>query len=121
MAFYKAYYDDALSLVKNAHPNKKTRGVDILMEIPDSDVRRAVADTLFRHGRGGGAKNIQEALNKVGKKVAVDEPVGPETFKALQDVANNPKQAKTYLEILAAQRSAERKTEGTRNNIFLWE
>jgi hypothetical protein len=82
-AVMKDYFDQSLRTIGGA------RALDAL---PSKEAAAAFGDAIYRHGPGDGAEAIQRAINAVEKgRVAEDGKMGPETFKAFQTMANEPK------------------------------
>jgi peptidoglycan hydrolase-like protein with peptidoglycan-binding domain len=99
-AVYRGYFGFALSAVG---------GSAALSRIGNADAAAALADTLFRHGRTGGASIIQKAINGVStntNKVKVAGPVGKETLDAYARLAVDPATRRALLDQLAQQRTA---------------
>jgi len=89
---YRAYADHALSLAGGHKALGKL----------DAQSASALADTLFRHGREGGAEIVQNAINTVTPAaVKATGPVGPETFGAYQKLAADPATRKRLMDALA--------------------
>ena len=57
----------------------------IVDKMPD-EMKAFVQDMAFNRGAGGATKYIQQGLNDLGIKVAVDGKLGPQTLKAIQGV-----------------------------------
>jgi len=57
----------------------------IVDKMPD-EMKAFVQDMAFNRGAGGATKYIQQGLNDLGIKVAVDGRLGPQTLKAIQSV-----------------------------------
>ncbi|MDK9722142.1 MAG: hypothetical protein OEL53_13275 [Rhodospirillales bacterium] len=73
--------------------------------IPSPEAAAAFGDTIYRHGSGDGAKAIQLAINAVEKdKVSYDGRMGPETLKAFNELASDPKTRGALLDALGEQR-----------------
>jgi hypothetical protein len=92
---YDRYFDDVLGSTAKGiggiqHPS------DLLNRLPDRDMAAAVADTLFRHGRGKGAKLLQSTINATVDKLSREDPeleqlrldpdgrMGPQTYAAIE-------------------------------------
>ncbi len=102
---YRAYFDFALN---------RAGGSTALSRIPDADTAAALGDTLFRHGRTGGAKIIQNAINSVSAgSVAVSGPVGPNTMGAFIRIAADPNKTGRLLDAIGNERA--KAVRGTRN------
>lgn len=99
-AVYRAYFDFALSAAG---------GHTALSRVGNANATAALADTLFRHGRTGGAAIIQKAVNGVStnaNKVKVAGPVGTETLRAYARLAADPATRRALLDQIAQQRTA---------------
>ena len=93
---YRAYFDFALSLAK---------GSATLTRIGDPEATAAFADALFRHGRTGGARLIQQAINRVARtKVGTTGPAGEQTVRAFAGLAAAPKSRRLLLDALGDER-----------------
>jgi hypothetical protein len=57
----------------------------IVDKMPD-EMKAFVQDMAFNRGAGGATKYIQQGLNDLGIRVAVDGKLGPQTLKAIQGV-----------------------------------
>lgn len=57
----------------------------IVDKMPD-EMKAFVQDMAFNRGAGGATKYIQQGLNDLGIRVAVDGRLGPQTLKAIQGV-----------------------------------
>jgi len=94
---YRHYFDDALRTVDRTVP-----GSGNLQKIGDAKASSAFADTLFAHGRSGGAEAIQKAINKVTPNSVEDQgQMGPKTFKAYKKLSANPQTRRALLNALA--------------------
>ena len=94
---YRAYMNYALN---------RAGGVRALDSLASGETSAAVADTLFRHGRTGGAKIIVTAINDIrpGSLPPDGSVVGPATLPILQKMAQNPGDRAKLLDAIAAQR-----------------
>jgi hypothetical protein len=102
---YRAYFNFALD---------RAGGSTTLSRIPDADAAAALADTLFRHGRTGGAKILQNAINSVNPgAVSVSGPAGPETLREFIGIASDQKKVARLLDAIGNERA--RAVRGTRN------
>ncbi|MFA6020957.1 MAG: hypothetical protein WC722_11905, partial [Rhodospirillales bacterium] len=80
-------------------------GAKALDVIPSPEAAAAFGDTIYRHGSGDGAKAVQLAINGVEKdKVSYDGRMGPETLKAFNELASNPKTVGRLFDKLAQAR-----------------
>jgi hypothetical protein len=61
----------------------------LVSQLPQA-IQPFVQDLAFNRGMGGATKYLQEGLNSLGVKVAVDGAIGPKTLAAIGSV--NPKQ-----------------------------
>ena len=95
---YRAYMNYALNRVG---------GVRALDSLASDEASAAIADTLFRHGRTGGAKIIVTAINDIrpGSLPPDGTVVGPATLPILQKMARNPGDRAKLLDAIAAQRT----------------
>lgn len=108
---YRGYFDFALSLAK---------GSKALTRIGDPEVTAAFADTLFRHGRTGGAGLIQRAINKVSlTKVSTKGPAGEQTVGAFAKLAANSKTRRLLLDALADERRNKVKNDSNAKGEFI--
>lgn len=93
---YRHYFDDVLYTV-----DKKIPGSSNLKRIGNDEAAAAFADTMFAHGRRGGAEAIQNAINKVRPgTVNPDGNMGPKTFDAYRRLTGNPKTTRALLDAL---------------------
>ena len=93
---YRGYINFAL---------KNAGGSAALSRIGDSEAGATLADTVFMHGRGDGARLIQKAINDViPKKVPIGDAVGNKTFEAYKSLVADPSQRRRLLAALADQR-----------------
>jgi len=93
---YDAYFDDALGPVG---------GSKALDDLPDERTAAATADTIFRHGPGNGTRAIQRTINRTGpNRLATDGYMGPNTYKAIGDVAKSPNTRRRFLKLLPQER-----------------
>ena len=93
-------------------PLPPKQGRDFLLEIDNSDVIAATADTLFRHGAANdkGPKYIQEAVNEAlpdKQKISTQGGLGSQTLNALQDVADSPARRRAFLDALKQKRQED--------------
>jgi len=94
---YRAYFDFALN---------RAGGSSVLSRIPDADAAAALADTLFRHGRTGGARILQNAINTVNPgAVSVSGPAGPETLRKFIGIASDPNKVGRLLDAIGNERA----------------
>ena len=64
-----------------------------------------LADSLFVHGKSGGAKVIQRAINSVAaNKVSIDEAVGTQTVDAYKALLRYPITRRSILEAIGNER-----------------
>ncbi|MDK9722314.1 MAG: hypothetical protein OEL53_14145 [Rhodospirillales bacterium] len=102
VAVMKDYFDRNMSTIG---------GAKALEAMPSPEAAAAFGDTIFRHGSGDGAKAVQLAINGVEKdKVSYDGRMGPETLKAFNELASDPKTRGALLDALGDGR--DRITEG---------
>ena len=93
---YRGYLDFAL---------KDAGGSAALRQIDNPEAAAALADTLFMHGRGGGGRLIQNAVNDIiPKRVQADGVVGIKTIEAYKSLVADPNQHQMLLDALARQR-----------------
>lgn len=97
-AIYRHYFDDTLRTV-----DRSVAGHRVLDRLGSKEAAAAFADSVFSHGRSGGAKVIQEAVNRVYDKEALepDGAMGPKTFEAFRQLAVDPEKKPVLLEALA--------------------
>ena len=57
-------------------------------QLPEQ-IRPFAQDMAFNRGAGGATKYIQQGLNNLGQKVAIDGRLGPQTLQAIQGVEPN--------------------------------
>jgi hypothetical protein len=94
---YDAYFDDALGPVG---------GSKALDDLPDERTAAATADTIFRHGPGKGTRAIQRSINRTDpNRLATDGYMGPNTYKAIGDVAKSPETRRSFLKRLPQERA----------------
>ena len=115
LGVYELYFDEVFkSADKN---NGLKRGSDFLDGIGNATVASAIADPIFREGQEAGTKFIQDAINRLSdassnhKKIKADGIFGSQTYRALQEIAKDPKQTKIFLNYLADEKIAHRKKE----------
>jgi peptidoglycan hydrolase-like protein with peptidoglycan-binding domain len=93
---YDAYFDDALGPVG---------GSKALDDLPDERTAAATADTIFRHGPRNGTRAIQRTINRTDpNRLATDGYMGPNTYKAIPDLAKSPETRRSFLKILPQER-----------------
>ncbi|MDK9720704.1 MAG: hypothetical protein OEL53_05920 [Rhodospirillales bacterium] len=111
VAVMKDYFDRNTSTIGGA------KALDV---IPSPEAAAAFGDTIFRHGSGDGAKAIQLAINAVEKdKVSYDGRMGPETLKAFNELARDPKTREKLFDFLSRERlSLTRGQEAERMDHF---
>jgi hypothetical protein len=96
VAVMKDYFDRNMSTIGGA------KALDV---IPSPEAAAAFGDTIYRHGSGDGAKAIQRAIRLVApERVEADGKMGPETLKAFNEMARDPKTRGALLDALGEQR-----------------
>lgn len=97
-AAYRGYFDEVLAAVS---------GHAALARIGDPAAAAAFADTLFRHGRRGGSRLIQQAIAGVdGGGLSIDGRQGPATLAAYCRLAAAPATRRRLVDALADARLA---------------
>lgn len=100
---YKAYFDDTLKPAAIGHsrrnPDDPRTGSDMLADIGDDQVARAVADTVFRDGPDGIA-TVQRALGEKNP----DGKYGSGVHGTLKSVITDGATKQDFLERLKAER-----------------
>lgn len=93
---YRTYFDTRLDHASGHRTFEKLR---------DNEAAAALADTLFVHGKAGGAKIIQRAINSLSaNKVSIDDAVGTQTIGAFNALLNNSSSRRSLLDAVADER-----------------
>jgi hypothetical protein len=88
------YHPDAFRAISSLPPEKREQAAaeyvvqytaPFTQKLPDA-VRPFAQDLAFNRGMGGATKYIQQGLNTLGQKVAVDGGLGPKTLQAINQV-----------------------------------
>ncbi|WP_460019117.1 glycosyl hydrolase 108 family protein [Magnetospira thiophila] len=113
--FYNDYFDDAL---------RETKQPNALASIPDAKGRNALADTLYRQGRSGGAEVIQKAINRVvpgaipPRHPGENAVVGKTTLREFKRLLADPNTRDRLLNAVADERDAREPGEKNRHGNF---
>jgi hypothetical protein len=109
--FYRAHLDDVA---------QSAGGIQALEDINDPGVASYVADTLFREGKTGGPKKIQDALNKVLGAGTVNENriFDANTLNNIKQVIQTADQRQVFMEKLYENRVVTHPSDWARNQYF---
>lgn len=103
-AVYRHYFDDVLA--STARSTGAASGSRVLDKVGNAGAAAALDDTLFRHGRAGGARLIQRAVNSTAGAgtVTEDGKMGPATFEAFRRLVQDGESRTRLLDRLATLR-----------------
>ncbi|MCL4679170.1 MAG: hypothetical protein KJ017_11335 [Alphaproteobacteria bacterium] len=115
--FFNQHFEGPAKTYNLKSQKRAIEGYQILGLIGDPRIASSVADMLFREGSGKGSEIIQNSIRlsdpeqDTGKGGAFRSM----TLKALQEIAKDPRKARSFLEFSA---NARRREEKARNDYF---
>ncbi len=115
--FFNQHFEGPAKTYNLKSQKRAIEGYQILGLIGDPRIASSVADMLFREGSGKGSEIIQNSirLSDPEQDTGKGGAFGSMTLKALQEIAKDPRKARSFLEFSA---NARRREEKARNDYF---